>query len=111
VTGASTLPRSLAPVPDESLAGYLLRLSFRLGVPPGLVAAATGLIPRIGTIPASRMLVLGEASTGAFAEATRLGPGEVTALTLVGRPPSPSTSPTCAHGPAATASGGESSPA
>jgi hypothetical protein len=84
MTGTSPLPRSLDPLPGESLAGYLLRLSFRLGVPPGQVAAVTGLIPRTGTIPASRMLVLDEVITLAFARATRLDPGEVTALTLAG---------------------------
>lgn len=76
------LPRSLDPLPDESLAGYLLRLSFRLGVPVGQVAAVTGLTPGIDTIPASRMLVLDDAATRALAEATRLDPIEVTALTL-----------------------------
>jgi hypothetical protein len=78
------MPRSLDPLPGESLAGYLLRLSFRLGVPPGQVAAVTGLTPRAGTIPASRMLILDDAVTRAFAEATRLAPAEVTALTLAG---------------------------
>jgi hypothetical protein len=76
------LPRSLDPLPGESLAGYLLRLSFRLGVPVGQVAAVTGLTPGIDTIPASRMLVLDDAATRALAEATRLDPIEVTALTL-----------------------------
>jgi hypothetical protein len=84
VTRISPLPRSLDPLPDESLAGYLLRLSSRLGVPPGQVAASTGLIPRTGTIPASRMLVLDDATTLAFAWAARLDPGEVTTLTLAG---------------------------
>jgi TniQ len=84
VTGTSPLPRSLDPLPDESLAGYLLRMSFRLGVPPGQVAALTGLIPGTGTIPASRMLVLDDAATLAFARAARLEAGEVTALTLAG---------------------------
>ncbi|MGH3287169.1 MAG: TniQ family protein [Streptosporangiaceae bacterium] len=84
MTGISPLPRSLDPLPDESLAGYLLRLSFRLGVPPGQAAALAGLIPGTGTIPASRMLVLDEATTLAFARAARLDPGEVTALTLAG---------------------------
>jgi hypothetical protein len=82
VTRTGPLPRSLDPLPDESLAGYLLRLSSRLGVPPGQVAAATGLTPGTGTIPASRMLALDDTAARAFAEATRLDPGEVTALTL-----------------------------
>ena len=37
------LPRSLTPLPDESLAGFLLRLSCRLHVPPGQIASMTGL--------------------------------------------------------------------
>jgi hypothetical protein len=78
------LARSLAPLPGESLPGFLLRLSFRLGVPPGQVAAITGLTPGTGIIPASRMLILDDAVTRAFAEATRLAPAEVTALTLAG---------------------------
>lgn len=82
MTGHGPLPRSLDPLPEESLAGYLLRLSFRLGVPPGQVAARTGLIQGTGTIPASQMLVLDEAATLAFARAARLEAGEVTALTL-----------------------------
>lgn len=84
MTWAGPLPRSLDPLPEESLAGYLLRLSFRLGVPVGQVAARTGLIPGTGTIPIRRMLVLDEAATLAFARATRLKAGEVTALTLGG---------------------------
>ena len=78
------LARSLVPLPGESLPGFLLRLSFRLGVPPGQVAAITGLTPGTGIIPASRMLILDDAVTRAFAAATRLDPGEVTALTLAG---------------------------
>jgi TniQ len=84
VTACDPLPRSLDPLPEESLAGYLLRLSFRLGVPPGQVAAHAGLIPGTGTLPASRMLALDDATTLAFARAARLDPGEVTALTLAG---------------------------
>jgi len=78
------LARSLVPLPGESLPGLLLRLSFRLGVPVGQVAAITGLTPGTGNIPASRMLILDDAVTRAFAAATRLDPGEVTALTLAG---------------------------
>ncbi len=78
------LARSLVPLPGESLPGLLLRLSFRLGVPVGQVAAITGLTPGTGNIPASRMLILDDAVTRAFAAATRLDPAEVTALTLAG---------------------------
>jgi hypothetical protein len=37
------LPRSLAPLPGESLPGFLLRLSCRLNQPPARVAELTGL--------------------------------------------------------------------
>jgi len=85
MTRPVVLPRSLDPLPDESLAGFLLRLSFRLGVPAGQIAALGGLVPgRCIMIPASRMLFLDDATTCVFAEATRLTPGEVKALTLAG---------------------------
>jgi len=81
------LPRSLDPLPWESLAGYLLRLSFRLDLPAGHVASLTGLTPghaSASKIPASRMLIMDEATTRAFARAARLSTGEATALTLAG---------------------------
>src|SRR6266704_1035345 len=39
------LPRSLVPVPGESLPGFLLRLSCRLNQPPAKIAELTGLAP------------------------------------------------------------------
>lgn len=39
------LPRSLVPLPGESLPGFLLRVSFRLGLAPGQLAVMTGLKP------------------------------------------------------------------
>ena len=39
----SPLPRSLDPLPDESLPGYLLRLAHRLGLAPARVMQLTGL--------------------------------------------------------------------
>lgn len=38
------LPRSLDPLPDESLPGYLLRLSSRLDLTPGELGRTTGLV-------------------------------------------------------------------
>jgi hypothetical protein len=78
------LPRSLAPLTDESLPGYLLRLGHRLDLPPARLAAVTGLTKlRAAAIPASRMLALSPALTETFAYATRLSTSEVTGLTLV----------------------------
>ena len=39
----SPLPRSLDPLPDESLPGYLLRLAHRLGLAPARIMQLTGL--------------------------------------------------------------------
>ena len=46
------LPRSNAPHPDESLAGYLLNLAHRLDLPPH------ELIRRTGIKPAGRTMLL-----------------------------------------------------
>jgi hypothetical protein len=78
------LPRSLAPLAEESLPGYLLRLAHRLDTSPGRVAELTGIAAeRFGLVPASRMLALTPAQTAAFAHATRLTAEEVTTLTLI----------------------------
>ncbi|MFC8793068.1 TniQ family protein [Streptomyces cinereoruber] len=37
------LPRSLDPLPDEALTGYILRLAHHLGTSPGAIAIRTGL--------------------------------------------------------------------
>src|SRR5205807_5233117 len=39
------LPRSLVPIPGESLPGFLLRLSCRLNQSPARIAELTGLAP------------------------------------------------------------------
>lgn len=77
------LPRSLDPLPLESLPGYLLRLAHRLDLPPLRIAALTGLIPPQGTaVPASRLFALEPAMAETFSRTTRLSTTEVTALTL-----------------------------
>jgi len=55
----SPLPRSLDPLPDESLPGYLLRLAHRLGLAPARIMQLTGLTAgRDGHQPARRSLML-----------------------------------------------------
>ncbi len=82
---STPLPRSLAPLPDESLPGFLLRLSHRLDLSPAQLAAITGLAPhRSVTIPAGRMLALSPDLAEDFAHATRLSLDEVHALTMAG---------------------------
>jgi len=83
------LPRSLDPLPDESLPGYVLRLAHRLDVSPARIASLTGLStgsPRhvaSGRVALSRALfALDPDRAATFADATRLTTQEVTKLTL-----------------------------
>ena len=79
----SALPRSLDPLPDEALPGYLLRLAHRLGLAPARIMQLTGLTAsRSGHQPARRslMLHLDETMAGAFASAARLTAAEVAGL-------------------------------
>jgi len=77
------LPRSLDPLPNESLAGFVLRSAHRLDLSPARIASLTGLSPRrSGHIAITKTLFnLGDRTTD-FAEATRLTAHEVTQLTL-----------------------------
>jgi hypothetical protein len=81
----SPLPRSLDPLPEESLPGYLLRLAHRLGLTPARIMQLTGLTAsRDGHQPARRssMLHLDEALAGAFASSARLTAAEVAGLCM-----------------------------
>jgi hypothetical protein len=77
------LPRSLVPLPGESLPGFLLRLSCRLNQPPARIAELTGLAPagRIGaSLPVTLLAGIPEPAIGTFAFMTRLGAGEIARL-------------------------------
>ena len=69
------LPRSLVPLPGESLPGFLLRLSCRLSQPPARIAELTGLVPggasgaRVPVIP---LAGIPEADSSTFTRMTRL---------------------------------------
>jgi hypothetical protein len=81
-TALRPLPRSLDPLPGESLAGFLLRLAHRLAISPAHLAVITGLTTSMAAIPISRMLALDAGTADTFARAARLSAGEAHALTL-----------------------------
>jgi hypothetical protein len=77
------LPRSLAPLPGESLPGFLLRLSCRLGPPPARIAELTGLAPdrrSRASLPVTLLAGIPEPATGTFTFITRLDAGLVAQL-------------------------------
>ncbi|MFF0656079.1 TniQ family protein [Micromonospora tulbaghiae] len=76
------LPRSLTPLPDESLPGYILRLAHRLDLTPARLEHLTGLAQPPDGARASNMITLTRHSAATFARTTRLTPNEVAALTL-----------------------------
>ncbi|MGW2816098.1 TniQ family protein [Streptomyces sp. NPDC001415] len=77
------LPRSLDPLPEESLPGYLLRLSFRLDLAPGELGRAIGLVSASGGyLPRRLVLDLPGLSIKEFTQATRLSRDEARLLTL-----------------------------
>ena len=78
------LPRSLAPLPDESLHGFLLRLAHRLDSSPLRLAKVTGLVTghRSARIPTRLMLEMPAGTATRFAAANRMSTAEATALTL-----------------------------
>jgi hypothetical protein len=79
------LPRSLDPLPDESLPGFLLRLAYRLGISPGRLVVLTGLAMNMRgrvTAPFSLTMQLAPEARDTLARATRLTSGEVADLCL-----------------------------
>ena len=80
--GHRRLARSLAPLPEESLPGFLLRLSHRLGCSPTRIAELGGLSSYRRHVPARYLLDLPEDLTLQFAWVARLSTHEVKSLTL-----------------------------
>ncbi|OLZ73393.1 hypothetical protein AV521_04760 [Streptomyces sp. IMTB 2501] len=78
------LARSLAPLPEESLPGYLLRVAHRLGRSPGRIAALCGLSSYERRLPAHYLITVPDDVATVFASAARLSRAEVDALTLRG---------------------------
>ncbi|MEU0354239.1 TniQ family protein [Streptomyces cyaneofuscatus] len=78
------LPRSLSPIPDESLASYVLRLAHRLHISPTHLLGMAGWTQ--GTyahhLTAKLLVNIPQAQKDSFAQLTRLAPEEVTELTL-----------------------------
>lgn len=83
----SPLPRSLAPLPEEALTGYLLRLAHRLDRSPARIGRITSLVTyapsdRTPRLPTHLLLELQPKTANAFSTATRLTADEVSALGL-----------------------------
>jgi TniQ len=76
--GPRPLPRSLDPIPGESLGGYLLRLSWRLRVSPLQLARLTGCAGGGPAVIRRRLLL--DLDAQRFAQATRLSAGEASSL-------------------------------
>ncbi|WP_439812029.1 TniQ family protein [Streptomyces sp. P9-2] len=81
------LPRSLDPLPDETLTGFVLRLAHRLGTTPAEVVRRTGLARGDRPGPPTRLPLsfqhhLDDAHLTDFARATHLTPAEVTDMLL-----------------------------
>lgn len=84
LTPSQPLPRSLAPLPDEILPGYLMRLAHRAGTTVDEIAHRTGLRgPRVrNPMLLGYLHTLDETRLQALAEATRLTPAEARSLLL-----------------------------
>lgn len=76
------LARSLAPLPEESLTGLLLRLAYRLDRSPARIASLCGLSRHQHRLPAEYLIALPAESSKALETAASLRAGETSALTL-----------------------------
>ncbi|MCB5906036.1 TniQ family protein [Streptomyces pinistramenti] len=80
------MPRSLIPLPGESVAGFILRLSHRLRVAPSNVTWRTGLTPHrfgSGFSPIRHLLMMEPTEASAFAHAARMSAADAERLTLL----------------------------
>ncbi|MGW0776543.1 TniQ family protein [Streptomyces sp. NPDC002835] len=82
-----SLPRSLDPLPDETITGFVLRLAHRLGTTPAEILLRTGLAPGGSPglptrLPLSFQYHLDDAHLTVFARATLLMPAEVADMLL-----------------------------
>ncbi|MEH0420752.1 TniQ family protein [Streptomyces sp. B21-083] len=77
------LARSLAPLPEESLSGFLLRAAYRLERTPRRLAQLSGLMAQ-GRTPAQHLLSLSPPVLENFSTTMRLTMTEATDMTLVG---------------------------
>lgn len=78
------LARSLPPLPDESLPGFLLRLAFRLGTSPAELAVRTGLADRAdrAVLPVPLLIGLTAERRHTFARMVKATDTEVDAMLL-----------------------------
>lgn len=81
----AALPSSLDPLPDESLAGFLLRLAHRLETSPARILELAGFAgsrdwQHVSVIPHHVMLQLTDRERDGLALAARLAPAEADAL-------------------------------
>jgi hypothetical protein len=74
--------RSLDPLPEEDIGGYLLRLAAHLYMPLSTLVRALGLCDTGGYVISRRILLKSGTDLGRFAELARLTTAEVRALTL-----------------------------
>ena len=78
------LARSMDPLPEESLPGYLLRLAYRLGRSPGRIAELCGISDgRQRRLVADHLLELPADTATAFAQESGLSEAEVRGLALM----------------------------
>ena len=79
------LPRSLVPLPRESLPGFILRLAHRLDLAPGFVVWRCGLAgtnPIATLAPVSHLFMLEPAKLERFAQVTGVSAADAAQLTL-----------------------------
>lgn len=84
MNASTVLPRSLVPLDDETLPGYLMRLSHRLEISPTHLTDLIGLTRDHQHLPTRNLLQLDPAAAGALARSCRISEQAAHALTLSG---------------------------